>query len=113
MNKALFNTLVQVPEECKHGNESRQSTPSSTTNSAFTGATPTDTDTDDFNTHPDPLLGQKLYSESVMIKGAVYIRHNLQTLAFLNRILTLRRNSLTPRRIAVFPGAVLEVVVDG
>ncbi|KAF9118949.1 hypothetical protein BGW39_000732 [Mortierella sp. 14UC] len=81
--------------------------------SAFTGATPTDTDTAYVDTHPDPAAGMEIVLRSyirMMFKDAAYVRHNQRTLAFLkDPDVTI----LIPHRIAAFPSAVLEVVVDG
>lgn len=54
--------------------------------SAITGATPTDADIFYINTHPGPSAAMEIVLWSdirMMFKDAVYVRHNLHTLAFL------------------------------
>jgi hypothetical protein len=54
--------------------------------SAITGATPTDADIFYIDTHPDPAAAMEIVLWSdirMMFKDAVYVRHNMRTLAFL------------------------------
>ena len=54
--------------------------------SAITGAAPTDADVFYIDIHPDPAAAVEivLWSDILMMfRDAVYVRHNLRTLAFL------------------------------
>ncbi|KAF9546646.1 hypothetical protein EC957_009569 [Mortierella hygrophila] len=80
--------------------------------SAITGTAPTDADIFYIDIHPDPAAAVEivLWSDIIMMfKDAVYVRHNLRTLAFLKGT---DFTTLIPNRIAALPNTVLEVVVN-